>query len=497
MMERIPYFLPFLLGVLLSCTRPSPLELPVLDYLALDESILKVEVLADNLDVPWDVEYVQDGFLWFNEQAGTISRINLETGEMQRLLTIEEVWRQRTSGLLGLAIHPDYPRQPYIVVNYTVKADSLISNKLVRYTFENERLVHPLVLLTVPGNTAHNGSRVKFTQDGKILWATGDAYGFDNPQSDESLNGKILRINLDGSIPSDNPLPNSYVWAKGFRNIQGLTLDPKGKVYTSEHGDAIEDEINWILPNGNYGWPFIEGYHDLESEKEFARFHLTREPIHAWTPVVAPAGIDFYGDLGIKEWKNSLLLTTLKGKSLRVLNLSEDGTRVLKETVFFDNHYGRLRDVSVGAGGEIYITTSNRDWNPQPGFPLEGDDKILKISLTSKASKEPLRGQSPHSMAELDGKQLYINYCASCHKEDGSGVRDVFPSLINNSQVVGAPGTLVSLLLQGVDNPSTGVMMPAFGFMKDEELAAILTYIRQHWGNKASTIPATSITEKR
>jgi aldose sugar dehydrogenase len=497
MMNRTLCFSILLFGFLSSCTSPSSLDLPVLDYVALDESTLKVEVLADNLDVPWDLEYVKDGFLWFNEQGGTISRINLESGELQRLLTIEEVWRQRTSGLLGLAIHQDFPSQPYIVVNYTVKADSLISNKLVRYTFDKERLVNPVVLLTVPGNTAHNGARLKFTQNGQILWATGDAYGFDNPQNDESLNGKILRINLDGSIPKDNPNPNSYVFAKGFRNIQGLTISPTGTIYTSEHGDAIEDEINRILPSGNYGWPVIEGFHDLEAELDFANIHHTREPIHAWTPVVAPAGLDFYGNLSIKEWKNSLLLTTLKGKSLRVLKLSEDGTTVLEETVFFENHYGRLRDVAVGAAGELYLATSNRDWNPQPGFPLEGDDKILKISLTTKASKEPMRGQSPHSLAEFNGKQLYLNYCASCHKEDGAGVKNIFPSLVNNPVVVGEQGKLVSLLLHGVKNPSTGLMMPAFAFMNDQELAAILTYIRQNWGNLTSTIPATSITEKR
>ena len=485
------------ISFLFSCSSKTELELPLIDNIALEKSMLKVEILAENLDVPWDLEYADDGFLWFNEQDGKISRINLETGEVQELLTIEEVWRKRTAGLLGLAVHPDFVNNPYILVNYTVMMDSVISNKLVRYTFENEALISPQVLLEIPGNTAHNGSRIKFAKDGKILWATGDAYGFDNAQSDTSLNGKILRINLDGSIPKDNPNPESYVWAKGFRNIQGLTLDSQGRIFTSEHGDAIEDEINLIEKSGNYGWPAIEGFHDLEEEKEFAKKNNTIEPVYSWTPVVAPAGLDFYGDLPIEEWKNSLLLTTLKGKSLRVLKLSEDGKSIIDETVFFENHYGRLRDVALSASGEIYIATSNHDWNPQPGFPLDGDDKILKISLTKSASHEPLKGTSPKKEIELDGKPLYSNYCASCHKEDGTGVKEVFPSLIDNQTVLGNQDQLIKIMLNGIENKENGQMMPSFSFMKDEELAAILTFIRQEWGNASSAISPNTIKEKR
>ncbi|MCH7409179.1 PQQ-dependent sugar dehydrogenase [Belliella sp. DSM 111904] len=486
-----------IISVLLSCSSNKELELPLVDNIALERSLLKVEVLAKDLDVPWDLEYADDGYLWFNEQLGTISRINLQTGEIQKLLRIDEVWKKRTAGLLGLAVHPDFGNNPFVIVNYTVMVDSIISNKLVKYTLQNEALVSPQVLLEIPGNTAHNGSRIKFSHDRKILWATGDAYGFDNAQSDESLNGKVLRINLDGSIPKDNPDPRSYVWAKGFRNIQGLTLDDKGNIFTSEHGDAIEDEINLIQKGGNYGWPHIEGFHDLEAEKQFAKINKALEPVYSWTPVVAPAGLNFYGDLAIDEWKNSLLLTTLKGKSLRVLKLSEGGKSIIDETVFFDNHYGRLRDVAVVPSGEIYVATSNNDWNPQPGFPLQGDDKILKISLTKATTKEPLKGEKPKAELGMDGKQLYGSYCASCHKEDGTGVHDIFPSLIRSQAVVGNKEPLIQILLKGLENKENGQMMPSFSFMKDEELAAILTFIRQEWGNSAPPISANTITENR
>ncbi|MCH7400715.1 PQQ-dependent sugar dehydrogenase [Belliella kenyensis] len=486
-----------IISVLLSCSSDKELELPLVDNLALERSLLKVEVLAKDLDVPWDLEYADDGYLWFNEQIGTISRINLQTGEIQKLLTIDEVWKKRTAGLLGLAVHPDFENNPFVLVNYTVMVDSIISNKLVKYTFQNDALVSPQVLLEIPGNTAHNGSRIKFSHDRKILWATGDAYGFDNAQSDESLNGKVLRINLDGSIPKDNPDPKSYVWAKGFRNIQGLTLDDKGNIFTSEHGDAIEDEINLIQKGGNYGWPHIEGFHDLDAEKQFAKINNSLEPVYSWTPVVAPAGLDFYGDLAIDEWKNSLLLTTLKGKSLRVLKLSEDRRSIIDETVFFDNHYGRLRDVAVAPSGEIYVATSNNDWNPQPGFPLQGDDKILKISLTKSTAKDPLKGEKPKAELGLDGKQLYSSYCASCHKEDGTGVQDIFPSLISSEAVMGNKEPLIQIMLKGIENKENGQMMPSFSFMKDEELAAILTFIRQEWGNSAPPISANTITENR
>ncbi|WP_443936806.1 PQQ-dependent sugar dehydrogenase [Pedobacter sp. MW01-1-1] len=483
--------------ILLAACGKSAKELRILDNIQLKNSLLKVEVLADSLNVPWDICYGNDHSLWFVEQEGLVSRIDLETGEQKRVLKIEDVWHKRTAGLLGLAVHPNLKEHPYVLMNYTVKRDSTIYNKLVRYEFDGDTLKNPKILLEVDGFTAHNGSRIAFGPDEKIYWATGDAHKGENAQNPKSLNGKILRINIDGTIPQDNPKPKSYVWASGFRNMQGLTFSDKGLLYTSEHGDAIEDEINLIEVGANYGWPVIEGMHDLPAEKEFSAKYNTLEPIKSWTPVIAPAGITHYNSMKIGEWSNSLLLTTLKGKSLRVIKLSTDGKKAIDEEIFFEKYYGRLRDVCTDREGAVYLTTSNKDWNPTPGFPLAGDDKILKISPAEKAVREPLKGLKVNEGNLLSGKALYNSYCASCHKEDGMGLSGVFPALKASTKVTGQADQLIHVLLKGVPNQNGTAAMPAFTFLKDEEAAAILSYIRQNWGNAASSIVAAQIKKHR
>src|SRR5690606_11546764 len=117
-----------------------------------------------------------------------------------------------------------------------------------------------------------------------------------------------------GSIPTDNPIPGSYVYAWGLRNIQGLTMTPEGDLYSAEYGDAIEDEVNWVRPLHNYGWPLIEGLHDTPEEEAVEGIERMSEPIRSWTPVIAPAGMAYYGSDAISQWKGSLLLVTLKSQ---------------------------------------------------------------------------------------------------------------------------------------------------------------------------------------
>lgn len=488
----------FALAILAACQpKPSELTLRQVDTIQLGKSPLKVEVLTDSLTVPWDLDVDSEGFLWVAEQEGKVSRINLQTGEQQYLLQISEVWKVRTSGLLGMVAHPDFSKNPFLYLNYTVKKDSLIQSKLVRYTYKGDTLADPQVLLEIEGGTSHNGSRLAFGPDGKLYWATGDKHDYTYAQNREKLNGKILRLNPDGSIPADNPDPTSAVWAWGFRNMQGLAFSTSGKLYTSEHGDAIEDEVNLIQKSGNYGWPVIEGKHDLPAEIEFAKTYQTLEPIRSWTPVIAPAGMTYYGSETVPEWKNTLLLTTLKGKSLRILFLSADGLSIDSEEILFENRYGRLRDVAVGPDGAIYLSTSNQDWNPQPGFPLPGDDKILKISPTQMPGTNPISPIKATQVLAFDGKQLYQNYCASCHKEDGVGVEGVFPSIVKNQLVNGDPQALIDLVLQGKSSSKGAQAMPAFAFLDNREAAEILTYIRSAWGNSASSISSTQIETLR
>lgn len=340
--------------------------------LSLDSSTLEISVVAENLDTPWEIVWGPDDWIWVTEHKGMVSRINPHTGEKQTLLVLDDVWQLRTTGLLGMAVHPDQHNFPYAFLIYTTERDDGRFTKLVRYTYEEDSLRSPKTLLEIPASTSHNGSRVIIAEDNSLFWATGDIERDGYAQDLKGLNGKILRLTMEGQIPEDNPMPGSYVYAWGFRNMQGLVLAANGKLYTSEHGGDIEDKVNLILPLHNYGW-------DNDINATLDSLDLT-PPLRLWTPIIAPAGITYYSSSHIPEWENALLLTTLKVETLRVLKLNDAGTEIISEEVLLENQYGRLRDVCVSPAGDVYVATSNRDWNPSEGFPKENDDKILRIS---------------------------------------------------------------------------------------------------------------------
>lgn len=491
----------------ISCFNDSKTGLSVIDHIQLDKTTLKVEVLSSDMDVPWNMLFSSDGFLWVTEQGGTIKKIDPNTGSAQLLLRLPDVYRYRTLGLLSMALHPDMEKNPYAYIHYTRRNSGALESLLVRYQVKEDTLIKPKILLKIPANTGHNGSRLAISHDHKILWATGDAHHSEWAQDSTRYNGKILRLNLDGSIPDDNPYKGSYVWAYGFRNIQGMTLSEKGLVYTSEHGDAIEDEINLVMKGENYGWPIIEGFHDTETERKQSSSKKMIEPLRSWTPVIAPAALVFFGGNQIPEWKNSLLLATLKGQSLRIMKLSDDGKRIIDEQVLFENRYGRLRSIAVSPQGDLFIATSNKDWNPSKGFPKERDDRILKISPSDSkptAVLHPIHLKQKDVQAQIqEGAQLYTLYCASCHKEDGSGVSGTFPPLIGAELVVGDKNNLLDILLNGlsgeiiVNGQKYDQQMPAFSFLRDEEIQRIANYIRSGFGNNAVPVSLSEVKAKR
>ena len=471
----------------LSCQTKSDFKIETVDFLKLEESYLEVVTVADSLDVPWGMAFF-DGSLIFTEIKGRVKKLDLENGEVSTLLSLDSVFHQRTPGLLDIAVQKNEKKEPYVLLNYTTREGKEITSNLVRYTLHSDTLLDPLVLLKVKGSTGHNGSRILIDDRDVVYWATGDAQDNDQPQDSTTLNGKILRLNLDGSIPKDNPIADSYVYAWGFRNMQGLTRDKSGNIFTSEHGDAIEDEVNLIKPLRNYGWPLVEGMVDTESEISKTKELEIEEPVRSWTPVIAPAGLSYYGSQAIPEWENSLLLVTLKGQSLRVLTLGENNTAITDEKVFFSKRYGRMRDVLTAPNGDVYISTSNQDWNPQPGFPLAGDDRILRIRKINSSPQEYIEEDVQSDTLALDGALLYKNFCSSCHKDNGMGVPGNFPPL-KNSKMVKEPSRFIDILLHGTDGkqPIDGVMynepMASFSFLKDEELSAIANYVNSKFGD--------------
>lgn len=353
-----------LLFLLSACTKNEDSE----DNTALPPAELKTEILTQSLTLPWEILYGPDNFIWLTERSGKISRLNPQNGVVALLHTISEVTSIGEGGLLGMVLHPQFSANPYVYVIYDYGSGNNYKGKVVRFTFNNGTLNSPTVLLDqIPASTIHNGSRLLITPDQKLLITTGDASASAQAQNKNSLSGKILRINLDGTIPADNPIANNPLWTYGHRNPQGLVF-ANDKLYSSEHGPDNDDEINLIQKGRNYGWPNVEGFCDKDGEKNFCAINDVAEPLIAWTPTIAPSGLTYYNSDYIPQWKNSLLLAMLKGSKLVQLQLDATGTKVTGSKDLFTT-FGRIRAVCQSPEGKVYIATSNGS-----------NDKIIEIS---------------------------------------------------------------------------------------------------------------------
>jgi len=346
----------------------------------LGTTVLQNTVVASNLNVPWDMAYGADGWIWFTELSGNIKRMNPSTYQVQQVFTISDVVLFGYSvGLHSIVLHPNFNTTPYLYVHYTY---STTTSKIVRYEYDatNNTLINPLIILgNITAGVSHNGSRMVILND-KLFISLGDT--FNTPavaQNLSSINGKVLRMNLDGSIPNDNPIAGSYIWSFGHRNPQGLCYG-NGKLYSSEHGTGNNDEINIIQQNRNYGWPTVEGVCNTAAEITFCTANNVAEPIWSWSPAIAPCGLDIYQNPIIPEWNNSLLLAVLKDKKLIQLKLSADGSQITQQNTYLTNTYGRLRDVLVIPDGRVFICTSNRDY---AGTPIAADDRIIELTPTT------------------------------------------------------------------------------------------------------------------
>lgn len=332
---------------------------------------LRDSVILSGLSHPWEILWGPDDHIWMTERGGRVSRVNPETGELQPLITINEVVDRGEGGLLGMALHPQFNVQPYVYVVYNYEnngGDYL--EKLVRFTWgpSTGTLTSPQTLLeNIPAANIHNGSRLLIVGD-QLFMSTGDAANSSRAQDPQSLSGKILRLNLDGNVPGDNPVAGNPYWSLGHRNPQGLVY-ANNRLFSSEHGPNSDDEINIIRKNENYGWPTVRGYCDENDETSFCNANTVAEPIRAWTPTVATCGLDFYDSDLIPQWKNSLLLTTLKNQRVYQLKLSEDGNSVAQTNEYYEGRYGRLRDLCISPDGKVYFASSNGN-----------NDKIIVVS---------------------------------------------------------------------------------------------------------------------
>ena len=316
------------------------------------------EVVADGLQIPWEILFLPDGKLLVSERPGRLLLI----GTDRHAIEVSGVRHVGEGGLLGLAMHPDFERNGLLYLYLTSQENGQIVNRVERYLLDGASLSQREVILEgIRGASNHDGGRIAFGPDGFLYIGTGDAQQAQTAQDTNSLNGKILRIRDDGTIPADNPFGNA-VYSYGHRNVQGLAWDDQGRLWATEHGRSGVlsglDELNLIERGKNYGWPEIQGDEQREG--------MVRPQIHSGNETWAPSGAEYIG--------GTIYFAGLRGESLYEAKV--EGGRVVAFSRQLQGEYGRLRSVRLGPDGYLYLLTSNRDGR---GTPQNDDDRIIRI----------------------------------------------------------------------------------------------------------------------
>jgi len=350
---------------------------------------VKVETVADDLKLPWELVFAPDGRIFFTERDGNLWIIENESLDLVATIPVSVDTREgaQEGGLLGLALDPEFEKNNFLYLYQTYFDFEMRHNKVVRYTVSNNQLTDEQIIIDkIPGAMWHDGGRIKFGPDEKIYITTGDATTPKLAQKIDSLAGKILRINADGTIPSDNPFESSPVFSYGHRNPQGIDWNENGILVSSEHGPSGEkgyahDEINVIEPGKNYGWPVIVG--DSNNLK------YTNPILHSGDVTWAPSGLLYYDSDKIPEWKGMFLVAALRGQHVMVMDLDLENNRVNSVEKIFQDEYGRLRDLVQSPDGDVFVLTSNGD-----------NDKILRVSTLETVPLTVKTKQSPSSLGE-------------------------------------------------------------------------------------------------
>ena len=336
----------------------NPISIPEPSINATTKS---VEILATNLEKPWSLDFSDDR-IFLTERVGRIRVIDsgILLDEPLAHLRVAEV---PEGGLLGITIHPDFKTNHFLYVYYTYEEEGKLWNKILRITESDNKLKEAQTILDkIPGAKFNNGGVIKFGPDDKLYVAIGSGTDHHAAQELQSLAGKILRLNDDGTIPDDNPYRGSPVFSYGHRNPQGMTWDYSGNLYVAEIGPSKNDEINLIGAGQNYGWPNQE----CEGEEKYVNALI------CYDPSFEPVGIVYYSSDKL-DFQGSLIVASLRASNLYQLEV-EDGEIISQKSIL--SGLGRLRDVNEGPEGYLYVLTSNTDGK---GFPDNTDDKLLRI----------------------------------------------------------------------------------------------------------------------
>ena len=336
----------------------------------------KIETVAGGLEVPWSIVWAPDGRMIFTERPGRLRVMEKGTLNPRPLFVVPDVESSGETGLMSVALHPQFSSNHFIYLSYAY-AKGGTKVQVVRYREAPEGLVDRKVIIDeLPAAQFHAGCRIRFGPDGKLYITTGDATQRALAQKPDSIAGKTLRLNDDGTVPPDNPFVGQQnarpeIWTLGHRNAQGMDWQPGSNLmFQTEHGPSGfdgpggGDEVNIVEKGKNYGWPTI---HHTQTAPGL------ESPLLEYTPACAPASGSFYRGSVFPQFKGNFFFGCLRGE--RLIRVVLDGRRVVSQEDLVKN-YGRIREVAEGPDGYLYFSTSNRDGR---GKPASDDDRILRL----------------------------------------------------------------------------------------------------------------------
>jgi glucose/arabinose dehydrogenase len=368
----------FLATMLLLRPQPGLAEDRVIDT---EAGKIKVETVTAGLEYPWGLAFLPDGRMLVTERVGHLRIVAKDGMKSDPLTRVPKVAVKGQGGLFDVALDPKFDKNRFVYIAYAEPGEegagtAVARGKLSDTGLEDVQVIFRQEPKESDGN--HFGGRLAFTKDGKLLISLGERYTFAPAQDLDTLLGKIVRINPDGSVPEDNPFieqkdAQPEIYSYGHRNPQGLAINPDtGKAWESELGPMGGDELNILKPGGDYGWPVVSWGKNYDGT-DIPDPHIHPEFIDAirhWNPVISPSGITFYTADAIPGWKGNLLISGLSSEA--IVRLTVDGETIKAEERIPMGT--RIRDVVQGPDGAVYALTD------------EGDGKILRLSMAGPHS---------------------------------------------------------------------------------------------------------------
>lgn len=361
-------------------------NVPAQNHFSSNSFDFKLDTVVSGMKVPWGIVFLPDGSMLFTERSGKLFR-SVHKGSVEEISGLPDILAEGQSGLMDIVLHPKFSANHILYLSYSAfkKTDgsTISTTAILKATLEGNVLTHQTVIFeALPYAKAkhNNGSRMVFGTDGKLYFSVGDRGNEkENPQSLYNDLGKIHRINDDGTVPEDNPFVHiagakPSIYSYGHRNPQGLYINKvTGQIWSHEHGPRGGDELNLIKKGANYGWPVITYGINYNGKiiSKISALEGMEQPIHYWTPSIAPSGMSFVTGNRYPGWKDQLLIGSLRFKYLNLCHMK--GNKVESEEILMKN-IGRVRDVRMGPDGYIYVSVEN------PGYifrliPLTGKGK--------------------------------------------------------------------------------------------------------------------------